>query len=275
MSKDSKSFLSKVTISSIILYMRRHTYLTVAIVSWAVMIVLTLVFVIPQIQQISTQRSQIAVVEKKLADMVAKVQTLQALNPEELQAQRVLLQTVLPSQKPVTPLISSLEKLASDAGVSLKNFELSPGNVATDSSKPGLQVLAVKGLIQGVGALPLKLEVQGEFSQMNVFFQSLDTVVPLVNVKTIDFTQLTQNVSSLLANTQYKASVELESLYALPEAGTGKVDPNAVLPIVSAQERLLIASLSAQVAAQPPTSSVFVPVGSASGSLRRDTLFSF
>ena len=274
MSKGFSSPLSQITLSSIELYMKRHTYLTVAIVSWVVMIALSVLFVFPQGQRIVTETTQITLQQKKLSDATTKVAFLQALNGQDLERERTLLQTVLPSQKPVTPLISSMEKLAQDAGVTLKNFELNPGSVATTSATQTTTI--TKGFVPGVSSLPLKLEVQGGFAQMNTFFKSLDNLVPLVNVKTINFTQLSQNITSAGADAQYKASVELESLYELQDATVAKIDPNAVLTALSAQDNSLIASLSAQVAAQPAvTQTLFTSTpGSQSGTFRT-TLFSY
>src|SRR5258708_27410900 len=166
MSKGFQSPLSKITVATIMLYMKRHTYLSVAVVSWIVMIVLSVLFVVPQTQQIISESTQISLQQQKLADATTKVAFLQSLSAQDLQSQKTLLQTVLPSQKPVTPLISSMEQLAQDAGVTLKNFELNPGSVATNSAASTTSI--TKGFVPGVASLQLKLELQGGFAQMNI-----------------------------------------------------------------------------------------------------------
>lgn len=276
MSKSSKSPFSELSVSSITLYLKRHTYLSVAVVSWVIIALLTVVFVMPQIRLIASEFSDTAAQQKKLDALSTKLKFVQTLDNTELDAQRKTLQGVLPSQKPVTPLISSLEKLASEASVSLKNFELNPGSVATGGAGLSTLTPGTRGLVPGVGSLPLKLELQGGFAQMNTFFKSLDTLIPLINVKTISFTQVSQNGVLISDSTEYKATVELESLYSIQDQAT-KVDPNEVLIPMTAQDKALLSQLESQVAAQPAaTEPVITPFtgGSSTGS-NRPTLFSY
>lgn len=273
MSKEKENPLANLKLSTIVLYLKRHTYLTVAVASWGVMGILTLGVLIPQINLISDHNQKLTIEEKKLSDLQTRSTFLTSLNSQELTDEASVLQKVLPSQKPVMPLISSIEKLASDANVSLQSFELTPGVVATEGATPSLQtMLPVKGIVEGVGPLPLKMEVQGGFAQMNTFFKTLDVLIPLINVRTIEFTVLSQNRSALDPTTRYKATIELDSLYALP--GSGKIDPSPVLTALNTQERSLMASLSAAVSNQPQLGQMtFAPV--ATSSSQRQTIFSY
>lgn len=274
MSNNNKGPLAGLTTSSIMLYLRRHTYLTVAIVSWVAMAILTVAVVLPQINLITAHNENLGVEEKKLQDLQTRSRFLQALNPDTLRQQHELFQAVLPSQKPVSPLISSIERLALNAGATLQSYELSPGTIATEGARQVPETRQVKSLVEGVGALPLKLEVQGGFISMNTFFKSLDTVIPLVNVKTIDFTVLSQTRDAAPEAIQYKAAVELDSLYALPQST--RADPNAVLTAFNASQQNLIASLSAMVASQPQLSGAALQAPQATpGAGLRQSIFAF
>lgn len=272
MSDKKKSPLAKLTIPEIVLFMRRRTYLTVAIVSWAIMLLLAFVLVIPQVNLIIAHNENLGLEQTKLTRLQQRSTFLTGLNATEISEQLKVMQTVLPSQKPVTPLISSIERLAAEAGASLQSYELAPGTIATEGGRVTERNL-VKGIADGVGSLPLSLDVQGGFIQMNSFFKTLDQLVPMVNVKTIDFTVLTQSLSGSPDSLQYKATVELDSLYALPESGRGEAEP--VLTAFTTQQRLLIASMSAIVSAQEQLP-VFAASSPATGSgTVRDSVFSY
>lgn len=274
MPTQTKSPLANLTLSSIILYLRRRTFLTVAIVSWSVMALLAVAVVLPQIRLISAHTENLGVEEKKLAELQARSRFLLTLDTTVLASQQTMLQQVLPSQKPVTPLISSVERLAENAGVALLGYELSPGTVATQGAEVSTGKAIIKSIVPEVGSLPLKLDVQGAFGQMNTFFKSLDLLVPLVNVKGIDFTVLSQTKGAAPESVQYKASVELDSLYALPESL--KLTPNPVLVAFTNNEQLLIASLSSMVSSQPALpGSAFQPQTATSGGVLRQSIFSF
>lgn len=270
MSDKKKSPLASMSFENILLYLRRHIYLTAAIISWVVMGILTLLIVVPQINLIISDNDKLAIEQQKLTDLQAKSQFLQAQNLSDLSTQKSMLDQVLPAEKPVIPLISSIEQMATDANVLLTSYELTPGSIATDAAATKTQA---RSLVPGIGSLPLKLETQGVFASMNAFFKSLDNLVPLVNVKTIDFTVLSQSRGAAPADIQYRASVELDSLYALPD--TTRPDLNAKLIPLSVQQKQLIASLSAQVAAQPQITSITAGPSATGSALPRQSIFSY
>lgn len=274
MSDSKKSPLADLNLTTIILFLRRRTYLTVAIVSGAVMVLLTVLVVLPQINLIIAHNQNLNTEEKKLADLQTRSAFLRSLNVATLSDEQKVFENVLPGEKPVTPLISSIERLANDAGVSLLSYELSPGRVATAGAQTAPETVVVKSLVEGVGALPLKMDVQGGFVQMNTFFKSLDLLIPLVNVKTINFTVLSQTKSGPVENIQYKASVELDALYALPTTGRPSASP-ILTAFTSAQQRL-IASVSAMVASQPQiVEGSFVAIPATGGATLRPSVFSY
>lgn len=249
--KKKASALDQLSFASISAYLRKHRYLTVAVASWGVMIILGLSFLVPQIRLITEHANQLAIEEKKFEDLRNRVQFLTSLNRTELDTNTSLLQRVLPSVKPVIPLLSSMEQLAASAGIAVGSLEINPGKVATSgaqlsqTSTVGIQ----KSTVEGVYSLPLKLEIQGPFLSMNTFFKSLDSIVPLVNIKTIQFTALAKSVASDPSQAQYKAILELESLFILPEPPpktNAQLTGPALAPL-SAQNKELIASLSAMV----------------------------
>lgn len=262
MASKSDSLFS-LSAASLVPYLKRHRYLTVALASWVVMVALTVVFVMPQLQRISTNAANLKTEEQKFNDLKAKVTFLRSLNRSEVDANNKILQDVLPAYKPVLPLISSMEQLAGEAGVALKSMELNPGSVATEGGKLDTGS-SQKSAIPGVYGLPLKLEVQGTFVSMNTFFKSLDRLLPLVNVKNIQFAA---GSSAGGGEAQYKATVELESLYI---AGTDipKVAITAQLPQLTAGDKKLIASLSATQQVQPQIVAPNLSTGSGSGVLR-------
>ncbi|PWU22894.1 hypothetical protein C5B42_04900 [Candidatus Cerribacteria bacterium 'Amazon FNV 2010 28 9'] len=261
-------FLDNITSQVVVTYLKRHRYLTAAMISWVVMGVLTVVFLIPQIGLVAQHRSDVAAQQKKFDDTKAAVSFLQGLNADTLHTQATTVQSVLPQTKPVIPLLSSMEQLAAQAGISLNSLTLNPGKVSTGSADPSS---AQKSTIDGVYSLPMRLEVQGQFLPMHTFFKSLDQLVPLINIKTIEFTALNQ-ASSVNQNSQYKAIVDLESLYVLPSSPSHT--PTVQVPTLTPLNQLslnLIASLSAMVANQPQP----IIGASSSAGLARPDVFSY
>lgn len=273
MSKKNNSLLGGARVAFVVAYLKRHKFLSIALAIWIAVVALTLLILAPRLDAIAKLRVKINTEDKKLTQIQQKLLFLQTLDATSLHNQEIDLQKALPSQKPVTPLLASLEILARNAGILLSSFELSPGLVASQSAATPSEKSGVMAVTRypNIGALPLKMEVHGEFSQMNAFFRSLDLLVPLVQVRSIGFTALSQKKDSGSTEKQYRAEVELDSLYTLSEAKT--TEPPETLPALKPEEITLITRIS-QLVANPPTpiSPQASPVST--GSARpRDSIF--
>ncbi len=239
--------LSEVTLPVLLALARKRRYLTVSIVSWIVVGILFVVAVVPQIQQIYATMQDIAVAEKEFANLQSQVTLLRSVDESAVKSDVALLTTVLPASKPVLPLLSSLETVALQTQVSLSNFQVNPGNIASESGTAN----TIESVIKGVQALPFQLEVNGSFDSINSFFRLLDLQVPLVNITSIQFSRSGSIVASGSGTQNFRATVAIETLYT---AGKGKTSAktnstatSSINPILTEKDTLLLASLSAML----------------------------
>lgn len=218
-------------------------------------------FVIPQIGSLAPALQALNAQEKQFNDMKTKVTFLSTQDMVAIQKDIDLMQQVLPSVKPVIPLLSSLDYLAQSSGVAIKSLDFSPGKVATQSAKIDPNAPVLKGTFPGVASLPLKLEAEGSFLNMNKFFETFDTVVPLLNIKSIEFSSQAQSSQGApTADQPYKATVELESLYL----ASGDTNLTGVLVALTPAQQAILTKIADMIAAQPiPTNNALTfPVNS-------------
>lgn len=231
------------SVATIMALAKRRRYLSISVVSWVVIIILTAVVLVPAVQTILEIRDQLAVASEELDTKNQLISGLQGLDTQEIARMNLILSAALPIDKPVLPVLYSIDRLATDATVSLSNFQVSPGLLGTasaklDSSAPGgSQVSAISPQI---AALPLKMSVSGKFNNLSTFFQSLDNVVPFIQINSIQFaTDATTKTAS--GSADYIAEVALSSLYLKNSVAKGEV--KAVAPL-SAKELTLLERLT-------------------------------
>lgn len=217
---------------------RRRRYMTVSVISWVVILILSVAVVVPAVQQIVTKMESITEVEAKIAEQQAKVDGLERLNSGEIDQANTVLEGALPREKPVLPLLYSLDRLATSAQVSVSNFQISPGLLGTESGK--LDTSSTTNAISpSISALPLKMNVAGGFENLSKFFKSLDDVVPFIQVNSIKFQSQSTDKKAVVASgsAQYEADVDLSSLY-LKQAISDELKGN-VVPLSEADKALL------------------------------------
>ncbi len=206
---------SGITLNMILVLARKRRFFTVSVLSWLIMAVLAVTVLVPQVKLIVEALTQLQEKETELTAITAKVSALQGIDTSLLTADIAVLETALPSQKPVLPLLYSLDKLAGASQVAISNFQVSPGDISTSSADLMSGTSLESQLAPGVLALPLDLDVTGSFSNMNTFFKTLDDVVPLIHVTSIEFAAYSGGSAQASATSSalFQANVSLESLY--------------------------------------------------------------
>jgi Tfp pilus assembly protein PilO len=215
---------------------RRRRYMTVSVISWVIIAILAIAVVVPAVQQIVTQMQSINEVEMKIAQQQTKVDGLEKLNGAEIDQANTVLEGALPREKPVLPLLYSLDRLAVGAQVSVSNFQISPGLLGTESGKLDTGTVG-NSISPNISALPLKMNVAGGFENLSAFFKSLDNVVPFIQVNSIKFQSADTDKKPATASAQYRADVDLSSLY-LKQSPSGELTGN-VAPLNEGDKALL------------------------------------
>ncbi len=241
--------------------LRRRKFLTYSIVAWVVMVLCTIVFIVPSSTALRTSYRLLSEEKEKISIQQQQIETLEQLSLDDVRREHDVLSGVLPEEKPVLPLLYSLDRLAIGASVSVSNFSLSPGILGSGSGKidESAQKTTISPLLL---ALPLKMQVEGSFDNLRTFFSSLDSVVPFIQVDTIAFrTSAASTTPAASAGAQYSAEVELSSLFvAKAPSGQGEVTART-----SEQMQLLEKLKIAYAQRESDAKSEFVGISSPSG----------
>lgn len=210
----SKTVKSELNMKSILAMAKRRRYMTISVLAWATILLLIVTIVAPSVQSILEARATLATATDELAAKERTIQSLQSLDVREIGRQNQILAAALPIEKPVLPLLYSVDRLATNALVSVSNFQVTPGLLGTGSAKLVAQTGAASPISPQLATLPLKMSVAGGFDALSGFFQSLDNVVPFIQINSIDFSStLADPDAKATASAQYSAEVSLSSLY--------------------------------------------------------------
>ncbi|OGV96401.1 hypothetical protein A2W24_04705 [Microgenomates group bacterium RBG_16_45_19] len=196
---------------------------------------LTGLVVIPILQGI---REDLAAVEKEKAELtklVAKRTVLTTLNEAVITEQLKTVNRVLPSRKPVLPLINTLANSASGAGVLLNSYAFDPGVVASEAAevkaeeKPG-----------ELATMSVKSSISGSYDAVLSFLSALGRVAPLMYPENAAFGGALDPAEP--SSEPMPIQVMLAAYYALPLKQLGAMsDP---LPEMSQNQQTLLTKIN-------------------------------
>ncbi|MEP7167388.1 MAG: hypothetical protein ABI758_05410 [Candidatus Woesebacteria bacterium] len=205
----------EISAQSVLSFARRRRFFAISALSWVIMLILAITVVVPQVQQILARRSEIALVQAEVDKNQTFINSLESLDTSDLTRANTVLSASLPQEKPVLPFLYSLNRLAAGAQVSVSDFEISPGLLGTSSGTLD-NARAASTIDPQLAALPLRMNVAGGFENLSTFFKSLDFVLPLIQITSIQFASVqktTSTTSTASGSAQYTAKVDLSSLY--------------------------------------------------------------
>lgn len=111
---------------------------------------------------------------------------LSQLESSELMATADKINKSLPSQKPLTPLLVGLNAVSQTAGVGIEEVSLSPGEVATDSTKV---TASGPNRDQKYDSMDLELTVSGSLAQINTFLHDIESFAPFSSVSSLSLSK--------------------------------------------------------------------------------------
>jgi Tfp pilus assembly protein PilO len=136
----------------------------------------TMLVLVPQVKSAVELGKKLNAVEAEYDKAQAKVTQIGLLDQGRIDELHQMMSLALPPQKPYYEVLLSLQHNAQTSGVSLGDFSISPGSLATESAQ------AVKASSQGLVTLPTSLSVQGTTEQVTNFVISLQNSLPLVKI---------------------------------------------------------------------------------------------
>ncbi|HEX9817565.1 MAG TPA: hypothetical protein VGA89_01565 [Patescibacteria group bacterium] len=149
-------------------------------------------------------------------------------SPEFTQAEQI--NRVLPSHKPLLELLNNLNNVAGETKVTITEFEINPGEIATDSTQPETAA-SQKRANADYNQLDLDLTIVGPLAQIRRFMELIERVTPLTTITSLT---VDRKVSNILAPDATRADLSLSTYYyTKPITST----LSSALPEISAAER--------------------------------------
>ncbi len=134
--------------------------------------------IVPAVRSIQNQYIEQDALNKEIAVIRKKVQTLEALDENTLRRQVIDLMTAVPPSKQLPSVFSTLDSVALQSGVTVDSMSMgSSGNIASDSSS------AASSLSRSTsGLLDIEMSVNGTSDQAKQFLDTLADVRRFVRV---------------------------------------------------------------------------------------------
>lgn len=205
--------------------------------------------ILPQGQQALELRAELEKEEPKLVALERKLSDLENIKFTPEFGQADLVEAALPSKKPLLELMMSLSSIAIETGVVIEDFEISPGQIASDSAALA-QIQAESRRNRrntAIDSLDLKLMVSGSFSQVQNFLILIEKISPFTTINTLTLgvqAQTNQNQEQLIETT-----LSTKTYYFTQSVQTTVEAP---LPKLNNQDVAVLNELSTFVASDLP-----------------------
>ncbi len=179
----------------------------------------------------------------------SKVDALQQVSYMDEFAKSDKVNLALPSEKPLLQLISGVNSVAQQAGVSLSDIQTAPGKLATQSATVTTNanaptVIDTTSTIPGVNVLTIGMKAHGTLVQINSFLDGIEKITPITQATQLKLTVIPNVPGSLVqfgAPEIYEAELQL-STYYYSQAISVAID--SPLPTIGSKEENFLKTLS-------------------------------
>lgn len=163
--------------------------LAVAIGLFVTSALLVVFAIIPQIQQSLELNQELAQEKPRLDKLKQKLVELQNIQFTPEFAQAEIVNSALPSKKPLLELLTSLNTIAVTNSVTIEDFSLNPGLIATDAA--GLQAaLTQRKSATAVDTLDVEMNVLGTFANVGKFIIDLEKISPFTTINKLSLSSI-------------------------------------------------------------------------------------
>lgn len=213
-----------------------------------VSLVLLLAVGLPQIQQNFTLWNSWQKEKAARDQLRKKVAQLQQVSTDITADQAALVNTVMPSRKPLLELLSGLNQVALLTNVTFQTVELSPGSIATAAAETAPTTKRTgntRKANQEYETLEVDLTVTGRLGDINRFFQQVEQVAPATTITALSLQKQAGRASLTVATTEqiapadevYEADMTVETYYFTKSISATLDSP---LPTIGAAEQALL-----------------------------------
>ncbi len=134
---------------------------------------------------------------------------------------------VLPPEKDVFLILSTIKGLSLQSGIELKSFDFIPGEISTPSTNSG-------SLSSNVSHLPLRANFSGSWGAIKAFLNKVESVSPLMQIEKVSLSRNEENF--------YEANLIINTFFLNIPSTLGSIE--TPLPIISIEEEKIYEQLS-------------------------------
>lgn len=244
------------------------TYLLPAVVSLVIGVIL-IKFTVPQVNQIMEARQALKVEKSRLDLLVEKSTKLERLDETTLKNDVQTTQNAIPSEKDVSGLVFTVDRLTKEASLAVKSFKTTPGLISTPSASPASatpsgekkksvapskeetsefgqdktagQTDRGKSTAQRLRTSPplnqlsFELSIEGAAKNVRTFLEKIKKTNPLLSLTLLDY-------DHSLDGDQGKATIKMLVYYQPLPTTLGKTDDP--LPVLTNNDQEILAEAS-------------------------------
>lgn len=171
-------------------FFRTRRFLGITIVLSGITMVVFFTLLFPRVQSIQSTQQSLAKEREILADNQKKLAILQNVESIDVFAQKDRINSLLPSNKPILPLLRRLETLSRQTNVIVSEFGLSPGEISTQSGQVNASSRSSSSSSRSTPttntqSVETKLVVSGKIGDVNTFLRGLNKISPLTSVSAL------------------------------------------------------------------------------------------
>ncbi|MBP9819686.1 hypothetical protein KBC79_03030 [Candidatus Woesebacteria bacterium] len=218
---------------------RQYFVATVGLGIFSVLLVLAAI--LPQLNASWTLFNQWQAEKPKLEKLKAKLVELQNVQFTAEYGQKQIVESALPSHKPLLELLSSLNNIAAVHQVTIDHFQINPGEIASDAASlaPNNKKKNTTGP-NNVDSLDLELKVSGTFEDVTNFLVTVEKVAPFTSIRSMSFGDKDKD-TEVLANRVLEATLQTRTYFFTQSV---KATIEAPLPKLTAQDQQVLGELA-------------------------------
>jgi hypothetical protein len=222
------------------LFVRNRRFLLYAVGVIVLSLGLVLKASVPLVSSILSADSELKEKNKSVRQLEQKAESLRNLQAGDVVAKQQLVNQILPSRKPVLELLTSLNVVAGQTGVSFIDFQVSPGEIASDSTAVSPRAVARKNKDMSYDTVSVQLTAVGTFQQVQEFLRKTEQLAPLTTVTDLNLSIKRKRVGVVEENDAVSAELVLDTYFYTQSLKAALAAP---LPALNQQHEDLLAQL--------------------------------
>jgi len=237
-------------------FFNSRRYLVYAMLMVVIGVGIILVEVVPQMSGLIDLVSANNQEQSTVKALQTKVTSLQQVNYLSEFSMSKQVDLALPSEKPLLQLLTGVNTVAQQAGVTLSDIETSPGKLASSSATAQPLVTGSTAIddssteIPGVNILTIVLKAHGSLDQINNFLDAVEKITPITQATQLklilDPTIISGGTIATASGTvgspdRFEADLHLSTYYF---AQPISVAVDAQLPTIGPKEETFLKSLN-------------------------------